>query len=543
MTVEATSFLSNTKISNGHEKSAKFLKNHKNLIIFLLAFVLLLFCILASILQIWIYNQLNKAQEEIDQLKRDVIDLKSNGPDQDLLAEIAEFNRKYHNDVKDQIDLDAKVSLVDEKVKFDDVGEDNTNDLNAENSSESDEDEDDYEEFHSGYGEEYDDEYDVESSFEDESSVDPEKEEDENNIYKDMTKHTRKSRSITEITEQGVAVHEEPYSARRNRTRFSPQDPNGKHPKLRLTWNGQYRNLNSPRRDHDRNRQHIRHHHNTDQLGKFAFAAAPVHHIFESSGPKLNDTTPDSTAIPIQNRQSRVMHFEDKTKAFRQVVNKEQLAKLKEQRIPATQFVNYPNVRRKPHPQNMAMRKNLELKNGKRMKITAVHYDGDSTRLEETRHHSYKGNGKVELNRNEYLHWKPAEWVVSHGMDKYFNMDHSTGTLTINDHGLFLIYAQVFYSDTHDLNGYQILLNDHVHYQCTTMTHTGTSGVSKTNSCYTSGLLHLRSGDKIRLRDVGNHRFVLMQKSKSYFGLIKINLIPAAHSNENTDVERFDQIK
>jgi len=43
----------------------------------------------------------------------------------------------------------------------------------------------------SGYGEEYDDEYDVDSSFEDESSVDPEKEEDENNIYKDMTKHTR----------------------------------------------------------------------------------------------------------------------------------------------------------------------------------------------------------------------------------------------------------------------------------------------------------------------------------------------------------------
>ena len=56
------------------------------------------------------------------------------------------------------------------------------------------------------------------------------------------------------------------------------------------------------------------------------------------------------------------MHFEDKTKAFRQVVGKDQLAKLKEQRIPATQFVNYPNARRKPHPQNMAMRKNLELK-------------------------------------------------------------------------------------------------------------------------------------------------------------------------------------
>lgn len=42
----------------------------------------------------------------------------------------------------------------------------------------------------SGYGEEYDDEYDEDASFEDDLKV-PEKEEDDNNIYKDMTKHTR----------------------------------------------------------------------------------------------------------------------------------------------------------------------------------------------------------------------------------------------------------------------------------------------------------------------------------------------------------------
>lgn len=28
---------------------------------------------------------------------------------------------------------------------------------------------------------------------------------------------------------------------------------------------------------------------------------------------------------------------------------------------------------------------------GKRMKITAVHYEGDSSRLVESRHHSYQG--------------------------------------------------------------------------------------------------------------------------------------------------------
>lgn len=537
MTVEATSFLSNTKISNGHEKSAKFLKNHKNLIIFLLAFVLLLFCILASILQLWIYNRLNKAQEEIDQLKKDVIELKSNGLDHDLLAEIAEFNRKYNNknDVKDQIDLDEKVNFIDEKVKFDEIGDD----VSAENSEETDDedDEDNYEGYHSGYGEEYDDEYDLDSL---EDLIDPEsdKKDDENNIYKDMAKHTRKTRSLTGITEQGVPIHEEPYYLRRNRTK-SQQD---KHPKLKLTWNGQYRNLNSPRREHDRNRQHMRHHHSPDYSNKFAFAAAPVHHAFESPGPRINETQSSATPIPIQTRQSRVMHFEDKSKAFRQVVGKEQLAKLKEQRMPPPQYVNHPNARRRIHPQNMSMRKNLEMKNGKRMKITAVHYDGDSTKLEEMRHHSAKGNSKVVLNKNEYLHWKPAEWVLSHGMDKYFHMD-STGTLTVNDHGLFLIYAQVYYSDTHDVNGYEILQNHDEIYRCTTMTHMNISK-DRINSCYTSGLIHLRNGDRIRLRDMSNHRNVLLEKSRSYFGLIKINLTPTAtHSNENSEVDRFEQIK
>jgi hypothetical protein len=53
MTVETTSFLSGAKITaNGSEKSAKFLKNHKNLIIFLFAVILLLFCVSASVLQV-----------------------------------------------------------------------------------------------------------------------------------------------------------------------------------------------------------------------------------------------------------------------------------------------------------------------------------------------------------------------------------------------------------------------------------------------------------------------------------------------------------
>lgn len=101
-------------------------------------------------------------------------------------------------------------------------------------------------------------------------------------------------------------------------------------------------------------------------------------------------------------------------------------------------------------------------------------------------------------------------------------------------------YVQVVYSDDHDVNGFKIELNDQTQYQCLTMTHT-TSRVTKTNSCYTSGLIHLKHGDKIQLRDIGNHRSVLLEPSKSFFGLIKINLMPSAA--ESSEVESFNAEK
>jgi len=237
----------------------------------------------------------------------------------------------------------------------------------------------------------------------------------------------------------------------------------------------------------------------------------------------------------VQTRKSRVMHVEDKSKAFRQVVRKDQLAKLDEMRRAPDQWLpqNFNSRRRVLNPVRQSQLKS----NGKRMKITAVHFEGDSSSLESRRNQEYQGNNKVKLNKNEYIHWQPAEWTNSHGMDRYFSMD-SNGVLTVKDHGMFLIYAQVFYSDDHDVNGYVIELNNRVHYQCTTMTHT-TSRVTKINSCYTSGLIHLRNGDKIQLRDIGNHRSVLLEPSKSFFGLIKINLVPSTVP-ESSEVESMN---
>lgn len=77
---------------------------------------------------------------------------------------------------------------------------------------------------------------------------------------------------------------------------------------------------------------------------------------------KFNET-PSTSAAPIQTRRSRVMHVEDKSKAFRQVVRKDQLAKLQEVRTAPEHWTqqNYIGRRRMMNP----IRRNPELKSKK----------------------------------------------------------------------------------------------------------------------------------------------------------------------------------
>ena len=52
--------------------------------------------------------------------------------------------------------------------------------------------------------------------------------------------------------------------------------------------------------------------------------------------------------------------------------------------------------------------------------------------------------------------------------------------------GVYYVYAQINYLDEHDVNAYQVLLNDDPFLLCTVMTHTGRSHtISKANTCYT----------------------------------------------------------
>ncbi|XP_037952761.1 protein eiger-like isoform X2 [Teleopsis dalmanni] len=102
----------------------------------------------------------------------------------------------------------------------------------------------------------------------------------------------------------------------------------------------------------------------------------------------------------------------------------------------------------------------------------------------------------------------------------YFEVEN--GVLTVLESGLYYIYAQVCYNNTHDQNGFVIFHGHKPFLQC--LNTVPTNIPLKIHTCHTSGLIHLRADETIHIRDFHTDRSVILKdtNNRSYFGLIKV---------------------
>jgi len=100
--------------------------------------------------------------------------------------------------------------------------------------------------------------------------------------------------------------------------------------------------------------------------------------------------------------------------------------------------------------------------------------------------------------------------------------DLKEGKLTVSSPGVYYIYAQVNYLDEHDVNAYQIYVNDNAFVMCTTMTHTP-QYTTKANTCYTGGVVFLEQGDTIHIKNLEEKRYSVMLPAHSFFGLVQLS--------------------
>jgi hypothetical protein len=59
--------------------------------------------------------------------------------------------------------------------------------------------------------------------------------------------------------------------------------------------------------------------------------------------------------------------------------------------------------------------------------------------------------------------------------------------------------------DEHDVNAFQIYVNDSPFVLCTTMTHTPTMA-TKANTCFTGGVTFLEQGDQVYIKNLDENR-------------------------------------
>lgn len=124
--------------------------------------------------------------------------------------------------------------------------------------------------------------------------------------------------------------------------------------------------------------------------------------------------------------------------------------------------------------------------------------------------------------------WHAVDPINQEALNSHlFHLSHN-GVLTVNDTGLYFVYAQITYSDQHPVNGFNILVNNKRHASCSVHGQHG----KKTNTCYTATLVDLDHGSHIEIRDIDQDHEHLPFQEKTFFGLYKLGRRPMlTHSN------------
>ncbi|KAJ6641109.1 Protein eiger [Pseudolycoriella hygida] len=340
------------------------------------------------------------------------------------------------------------------------------------------------------------------------------------NMYEDRTSE-RRSRSLK--SSHDVPIVEESYALRRNRT----------NPRVDDEISRLLLNKGTPAMHHDWNDGRAPSAHILPAQHQPPFPkkyqqhrSPPIEYVpspnRNHASRTLNENNSHQYANQHRNQQGAtersartgrtVSTYEDKGKAFRQTIEQSQFAKLRKGRMLPE---NVETINTGPiHRTGRVGRSHQN-----RVKSIAVHYSGDTSKYANGHHENYEGNGRLRHAGGAYTDWEASPWVNILSMDRFFKLEE--GVVTIQENGLYYVYAQIFYHDDHDTNGFVVQHNTQPFLQCTTMTHSH-QRVTKSNTCITSGVIYLRNGDTIHLEDLGSQRYTLFEPAKSFFGLIKM---------------------
>lgn len=157
--------------------------------------------------------------------------------------------------------------------------------------------------------------------------------------------------------------------------------------------------------------------------------------------------------------------------------------------------------------------------------LKAIHYVGEvgGPRHRTPDNRVYEGEG-LQLNEDGvFRQWSAARWALRMRANQNFPLDND-GKVQVKQAGVYYIYAQVNYLDEHDVNAFQVYVNDSPYLLCTVMTHTR-HPTTKANTCFTGGVVFLEAQDEIYVRDLEPKRNSIIRPAHTFFGLVQLSSI------------------
>lgn len=342
----------------------------------------------------------------------------------------------------------------------------------------------------------------------------------------------RRARSISGMTYQGVPIMEEPYVNRHqqqhhNRSRHHsrqqqhhpgqgpqyqqmrqrPEEIASPPPQLKLKWDDEGHREIPPRHqlssgsgDAGRHSGLRRHHYSTTLRTPEGTVPSYVRrNEFERSGKFVetlqpNKFAPDFTTKPpglTHNRHSRVMITNGENKYQKVIKNP---GTYMESRQPPIQRVGRLMRKSAPAP-----------------RVTALHLVKNHSHISEHR----------ATDHTRWL-WHAADVANRDALDSGVFKLNQRGLLTVNDTGLYFVYAQITYMDQSVNSGFSIVVNGRKHTSCSVHGQYN----EKANTCYTAALVDLDNNSQIEIRDMDTRRAYLPYHEKTFFGLYKLGRRP-----------------
>ncbi|XP_076261544.1 TNF superfamily member 12 eiger [Rhynchophorus ferrugineus] len=238
-----------------------------------------------------------------------------------------------------------------------------------------------------------------------------------------------------------------------------------------------------------------------------------------------DDTSAGKASVHV--RKSRVMRLDEKPREYLQVSRS--ALKSGDFLYPSRDYSEYPSTEASTdtvHVTKRRIRQRLETlderhpRTGRIKPLPTIHFNGDTSKYVFGTHDNFNGNGHLRHPQRTFVDWKASNWVDKTGMNNYFSFED--GYMTIKESGIYFIYAQIYYLDEHDQNGYRVYKNDKTSIlQCTIFSNSS-QRTTKGNTCYTAGAEYFAGGDKISIGDLSDGRYSLFEPGKSFFGVIKL---------------------